>query len=134
MRHALTSAHAASDADPRVRDAACFAIREFSEFLQPDISSYHATVLPAVFKCLDDAGEEVKEKAGFALESFAEHLEKQKFNPFLLQEFARKMCVRGDTSKYLRKLPKNALPSVNATRVQELKGLHNEVDIDNIGV
>lgn len=70
-------AHAASDADPRVRDAACFAIREFSEFLQPDICSHHATLLPAVFKCLDDAGEEVKEKAGFALESFAENLEKQ---------------------------------------------------------
>lgn len=70
-------AHAASDADSRVRDAACFAIREFSEFLQPDISSFHAIVLPAVFKCLDDAGEDVKEKAGFALESFAEHLEKQ---------------------------------------------------------
>ncbi len=75
-------AHAASDADPRVRDAACFAIREFSEFLQPDISSHHATLLPAVFKCLDDAGEEVKEKAGFALESFCEHLEK-KILPYL---------------------------------------------------
>ena len=74
------------------------------------------------------------EKPDPTFQCVTEHLEKQKFNPFLLQECARKMCVRGDTSKYLRKLPKNALPSVNATRVQELKGLPNEVDIDNIGV
>jgi hypothetical protein len=67
----------ASDVDPIVRDASCFAIGQFAEYLQPDIIDYHATILPAVFSCLDDATDLVKEKSALALESFCENMEKE---------------------------------------------------------
>ena len=46
-----------ADQGPRRR---LLCVREFSEHLQPDICQHHATLLPAVFACLDDAGEEVE--------------------------------------------------------------------------
>ena len=67
----------ASDAAPVVRDAACFAIGQFAEYLQPDVIAYHATILPAVFNCLNDATDLVKEKSATALESFCETMEKE---------------------------------------------------------
>lgn len=105
-------AHAASDAHPKVRDAACFAIREFSEFLQPDICQHHATLLPAVFKCLDDAGnDEVKEKAGYALESFAENLEKH-ILPYLAPLMSKliELLMTGS-----RKVQETAVAAISST-------------------
>ena len=54
-----------------VRDAACFAIGQFAEYLQPTIIEHHAVVLPAVFACLKDASDKVKQKASYALECAA---------------------------------------------------------------
>ena len=69
-------AQGAQDPDSKVRDAACFTIREFAIHLEPHISEHHAVILPAIFNCLDNAaGEKVQEMAGMALESFCESLE-----------------------------------------------------------
>jgi len=42
-----------------VREAACIAIGQFADKLQPDIISHHALVLPTLFRGLSDASEQV---------------------------------------------------------------------------
>jgi HEAT repeat protein len=54
---------ALSDPESEVRAAAAFALGQFSEYLQPDITAHHAVVLPAVFKLLQDPSAEVQERA-----------------------------------------------------------------------
>lgn len=54
---------ALSDPESDVRGAAAFALGQFSEYLQPDITQHHQAVLPAVFKLLQDPDNNVQERA-----------------------------------------------------------------------
>jgi HEAT repeat protein len=54
---------ALTDPEGEVRGAAGFALGQFSEYLQPDITHHHAAILPAVFGLLQDADTDVQERA-----------------------------------------------------------------------
>ncbi|GJP51676.1 hypothetical protein CLOM_g10825 [Closterium sp. NIES-68] len=62
------------DAHPKVRGAACFAVGQLAEFVQPEASEHYKTILPAVFAALNDADPVVREKAYYALAAFCEHM------------------------------------------------------------
>lgn len=59
-----------------VRSAAAVAITQFSDFLQPDILSYHEMILPCVFSMLLNPNEilSVKKRVVVAIEVFCEHM------------------------------------------------------------
>ena len=71
-----------TDPHPAVRNAALFALGQFSEHLQPDISKYHADLLPLLFDYLGKASQTAEEKPRgitktyYALEMFCENLGK----------------------------------------------------------
>jgi hypothetical protein len=54
---------ALNDPESEVRGAAGFALGQFSEYLQPDITYHHAAILPAVFGLLQDPDTDVQERA-----------------------------------------------------------------------
>ncbi|XP_015251775.1 PREDICTED: importin-4 isoform X2 [Cyprinodon variegatus] len=69
-----------SDSNRLVRSAALFALGQFSEHLQPEISKYCAEVMPLLLEYLSSLNEESRNsichvtKAFYALESFTENL------------------------------------------------------------
>lgn len=69
-----------NDVDHGVRNAALFALGQFSEHLQPDISKYASEILPLIFQYLGRATNEVDKnpkglvKSYYALEMFCENL------------------------------------------------------------
>lgn len=62
-----------------VRSAAAMTLKQFSDFLQPEIIDCHQMVMPALFACLDSATEDagVKKRACSALDSFCEKLDRE---------------------------------------------------------
>ncbi|XP_076111369.1 importin-4-like isoform X2 [Mytilus galloprovincialis] len=69
-----------NDPDQGVRNGALFAMGQFSEHLQPDISKYASEILPLVFQYLGRATNEIDKnpkglvKSYYALEMFCENL------------------------------------------------------------
>lgn len=69
-----------NDSSHIVRNAALFAVGQFSEHLQPDISQYASQLLPILFMYLNKSMEEVEKnpkgliKSHYALEVFCENL------------------------------------------------------------
>lgn len=59
---------------PEVRGAAINALSYFSEYLIPDIVSYHATIIPAMLKSFDDLSPKVAEKALIAVDVFFDNM------------------------------------------------------------
>ncbi len=95
------------DENPVVRNAALYALGQFSEFLQPDISNYATDILPMLFEYLDmyisavetstEAGKDSKgvDRICYALEIFSENLE-EKLVPFLPELMKRLLHMLGD--------------------------------------
>ncbi|KAL8619425.1 hypothetical protein ACOMHN_011776 [Nucella lapillus] len=77
-----------NDAEPVVRNAALFALGQFSEHLQPDITKFAAELLPLLFQYLGKATQEADKnprgltKSYYALEMFIENLG-QEIMPYL---------------------------------------------------
>jgi hypothetical protein len=73
-----------NDKEPMVCNAALFALGQFSEHLQPDISKYAKELLPLLFQYLGKATQEADKnpkgltKSYYALEMFIENLSKSK--------------------------------------------------------
>ena len=71
-----------NDPDPIVCNAALFALGQFSEHLQPDITKYAKELLPLLFQYLGKATNEAEKnpkgltKSYYALEMFIENLSK----------------------------------------------------------
>ncbi|XP_074616822.1 importin-4-like isoform X2 [Acropora palmata] len=68
-----------SDGNSVVQNAALFALGQYSEFLQPDISKYSADILPLLFERLVNSSSSGKSSASitrtyYALETFCENL------------------------------------------------------------
>ncbi|KAJ7385022.1 Importin 4 [Desmophyllum pertusum] len=68
-----------SDENPLVQNAALFALGQYSEYLQPDISKYSADILPLLFERLVNTSESGQSLASvtrtyYALETFCENL------------------------------------------------------------
>ena len=86
-----------------VRNAALYALGQFSEFLQPDITNYVNEILPVLFSYLDIACAQMKagkkkvpglDRIFYALEIFSESLE-EKLTPFLPALFERLIVMMG---------------------------------------
>jgi len=88
--------------NPAVRNAALYALGQYSEYLQPEISEYAGEILPILFEYLDaycsrvQAGD-TKDSPGldrifYALEMFSENLE-AKLVPFLPELMKRLLHV-----------------------------------------
>ena len=106
---------------PQARNAALYALGQFSEYLQPEISEYAGQILPVLFSYLDSTmaavhsqGDQGKDPAGldrifYALEVFSENLE-EKLAPFLdelMKRLLPMMSVSNDgstTSIHVREL------------------------------
>nr|XP_022312451.1 importin-4-like isoform X1 [Crassostrea virginica] len=99
-----------NDPDPGVRNSALFALGQFCEHLQPEITSFASGLLPLLFQYLGKASQEAEKnpkgltKSYYALETFCENLDK-------------------DILPYLPTLMEHmltTLKTVNSTRAKEL--------------
>lgn len=69
-----------NDPNHLVQNAALFAVGQFSENLQPDISKYASDILPLLFQHLSQASQQAEKnpagvtKSYYALEMFCENL------------------------------------------------------------
>ncbi len=90
------------DGHPVVRNAALYALGQYSEYLQPDISKFAGEILPVLFEFLDShcAAAGAKDPPGldrifYALEIFGENLE-DKLVPFLPELMRRLLHLLGE--------------------------------------
>ncbi|XP_067291092.1 importin-4 [Pseudorasbora parva] len=75
-----------SDNNQVVRSAALFALGQFSEHLQPDISKFHAELMPLLHGYLSAVNQTKighMTKAFYALENFLENLGQEEIEPYL---------------------------------------------------
>ncbi|KAK2578828.1 hypothetical protein KPH14_002445 [Odynerus spinipes] len=109
-----------TDAAPVVRNAALFALGQFSEHLQPDISQYSSELLPVLFEYLGQVctliRHEKKEPPSidrmfYALEMFCENLN-ESLLPYLPNLMERLFeILSADTSIHVRELSLSAIGS-----------------------
>ena len=66
-----------SSSDPIVKGSAIKAVSYFSEFLQPDILTYHKLLIPVFLSSVNDSSIIVCEKSLFAVDIFCENMESQ---------------------------------------------------------
>lgn len=110
------------DNTPIVRNAALFALGQFSEHLQPEISQYASEILPILFKFLHelcliiaDNGQEPAhiDRVFYALETYCENLEDVGLVPYLPELMERLIeALNPKNSVHLREL---ALSAVTCT-------------------
>ena len=110
-----------NDKHPQARNAALYALGQFSEYLQPEISEYAGQILPVLFGYLDSnmaaiqqSGDQKKDPAGldrifYALEVFSENLGEKlvPFLPELMKRLLPMMSFSNDgltASKHVREL------------------------------
>uniref|UniRef100_A0A673LU83 Importin-4-like n=1 Tax=Sinocyclocheilus rhinocerous TaxID=307959 RepID=A0A673LU83_9TELE len=77
-----------SDNNQVVRSAALFALGQFSEHLQPDVSKFHAELMPLLHGYLSSVNQTKighMTKAFYALENFLENLEIKPYLPTLME-------------------------------------------------
>ena len=74
---------AVTDSDQSVREVACFAMGQFSEYLQPDILHHNQAIFPVLAAALEDVAENVRNTACYVLEMFVENLQKETLRPHL---------------------------------------------------
>eukprot|EP00741_Cyanophora_paradoxa_P021221 tig00000237_g20482.t1 len=72
-----------TDGELHVREAACIALAQFAEFLQPEIFEHHANLMPVLLGLLQDAREVVQEKTCYALDALCENMEADDILPYL---------------------------------------------------
>uniref|UniRef100_A0A6M2DTC3 Putative karyopherin importin beta 3 n=1 Tax=Xenopsylla cheopis TaxID=163159 RepID=A0A6M2DTC3_XENCH len=106
-----------TDTNAVVRNAALFALGQFSEYLQPDISQYASDILPILFEFLSQLCATLPnnseppsiDKMFYALEVFCEHLE-DSLIPYL-DTFMERLFVALDfkNSAHLRELSLSAI-------------------------
>lgn len=113
---------AISDDSHVVRNAALYALGQFSEHLQPDISSYADSVLPLLLEYLsrvDPSHTSHLTKAYFALENFVENLG-SKIEPYLPTLMERILgSMSNSSSPKLKELSISALGAI-ASGAEEL--------------
>ncbi|KAG8455383.1 hypothetical protein GDO86_001542 [Hymenochirus boettgeri] len=106
---------ALSDDCQVVRNAALFALGQFSEHLQPDISNYSDSVLPLLldYICRVDPSETAHlTKAYYALENFVESLG-NKIEPYLPTLMERILtCLRGSDNNRVKELSVSCLGAI----------------------
>ena len=105
---------AVGDADQTVREVACFALGQFSEYLQPDILHHNPSVFPVICAALEDPAESVKNTSCYVLEMFVENLQKETLRPYLPQLMVKLAALLQSTSKTSQEM---ALSGIGACAV-----------------
>ncbi|ELT89259.1 hypothetical protein CAPTEDRAFT_159396 [Capitella teleta] len=115
-----------SDASPAVRNAAMFALGQFSEHLQPNISKYSSELLPLLFECLTRATADITKdprgvtKTYYALEMFCENLERD-LVPYLPQLMEYLICtLTSNTHPHVKELAISAIAAAAAAAKEDL--------------
>lgn len=110
-----------TEGDPVIRNSALFALGQFSEHLQPEISQYSEEVLPILFKYLQMLSNQLRttgkepqhiDRVFYAVETFCENLEDALVPhlPLLMERLFD--CMAPTNSVHLREL---ALSAISAT-------------------
>ncbi|XP_058830529.1 importin-4-like [Topomyia yanbarensis] len=119
-----------TDPNPMIRNAALFALGQFSEYLQPEISQYAEEILPILFEFLQQlrlqihsGGKEPKhiDRVFYALETFCENLEDQltPHLPILMERLFEALDARNTV--HLRELSLTAIAATaNAAKTNML--------------
>lgn len=103
--------------NPLVRAAACVALTQFAENMQPGIAKYHDQVLPRLMDMLSNPQEEaqVKRRAVFATECFCEYLGDE-IQPYLGDMMARlQAIIVGNFDPEIKVCAINAVTAVATT-------------------
>lgn len=93
-----------------VRNAALYALGQFSEYMQPEISEYAKDILPVLIHYLDTAGQQMKaqpkkkapiglDRVFYALQIYCENLEK-KLMPFLPELMGRLLPMASPSESF----------------------------------
>ncbi|CAI5982637.1 unnamed protein product [Closterium sp. NIES-65] len=82
------------DAHPKVRGAACFAVGQLSEFVQPEASEHYKIILPAVFAALNDASPVVRFSVGLTTRASVLSALPLSFRPCLPKFFPPSISLR----------------------------------------
>lgn len=110
-----------TDANPIIRNSALFALGQFSEHLQPEISQFSEEVLPILFEYLQILSNQIRagskepkhiDRVFYAVETFCENLEEALIPhlPLLMERLFD--CMAPTNSVHLREL---ALSAISAT-------------------
>ncbi|XP_056015924.1 importin-4-like isoform X2 [Ostrea edulis] len=107
-----------NDLDSGVRNSALFALGQFCEHLQPEITSFSSELLPLLFQYLSKASQEADKnpkgltKSYYALETFCENLDKDilPYLPTLMEHML--MTLKTSTSTRPKEL---AISAIGAT-------------------
>lgn len=110
-----------TDANPTIRNSALFALGQFSEHLQPEISQFSEEVLPILFDYLQLLSNQIRsggkepqhiDRIFYAVETFCENLEGaiEPHLPLLMERLFD--CMASTNSVHLREL---ALSAISAT-------------------
>lgn len=119
-----------TDPNPMIRNAALFALGQFSEHLQPEISQYAEEILPILFEFLQQLCLQIRsggkepphiDRVFYALETFCENLEDQltPHLPILMERLFEALDSRNTV--HLRELSLTAIAATaNAAKVNML--------------
>lgn len=110
-----------TDSNPMIRNAALFALGQFSEHLQPQISQYAEEILPILFEFLQQLCNQIRsggkepshiDRVFYALETYCENLEEEliPYLPILMERLFE--ALDPNNSVHLREL---AITAVAAT-------------------
>lgn len=119
-----------TDANPVIRNSALFALGQFAEHLQPEISQYSEEVLPILFDYLQLLSNQIRsggkepqhiDRVFYAVETFCENLE-DALVPHLTVLMQRLFeCMAPSNSVHLRELALSSISAVaNATKANML--------------
>ncbi|XP_017888011.1 importin-4-like [Ceratina calcarata] len=130
-----------ADSDLVVRNAALFALGQFSEYLQPDISQYSSDLLPVLFEYLSNISTYVRpnkkdppfvDRMFYALVVFCENLNENllPYLPTLMEKLFE--LLNSDASFHVKELCLNAIASATlASKKQMLPYFEKVVTILN---
>ncbi|XP_076449742.1 importin-4-like [Babylonia areolata] len=122
-----------NDGEPMVRNAALFALGQFSEHLQPDITKFASELLPLLFQYLGKATQEADKnprgltKSYYALEMFIENLS-QEIMPYLPDLMNHLLAVlKNSTAVRPRELAISAIGAAATAACEGMKPYFQEI-------
>ncbi|OQR85004.1 importin-like protein [Achlya hypogyna] len=104
---------AAASQHHSVREAACFSLGQFCEYLQPVIQNHHAEIVPVALALLDDPTPAVKATSCYVLEVFTESMEPSEIKPFLATLVEKLVGLIRSQKPSIQKLAISALGSAS---------------------
>ncbi|CCI47572.1 unnamed protein product [Albugo candida] len=102
----------AQDNDLHVREAACFALGQFAEFLQPDISKYYDRIVPICITLLNDTTKTICALALYVLDEITQIMDSEQMAPYLDSLMTKLVNVSRSSSPGIQKMALDAIGSV----------------------